>query len=282
MTPLDPLASRIADGLARIGPRLAPPPNAETTLHLDGGAQLRLPPNLPSARRLHAGQYEPEVTRTVRSVIHQGMTFVDVGANIGYYSLVALALVGPAGRVFAFEPAPDAFRYLALNIQHSGAKNAVAINKAVADATGTRRFVSSALEGGFLARQEWDTTLGPQGHEGWIDIQATSLDDYLWDQQWPAVDLVKIDAEGSEARVLRGMAETSRRNPALAVIMEVNLQAMRRSGDTPGGVADILSDLGFRAGYVIEHSLRPIRLDRQLPESGLIYNLLLTRRQSGD
>src|SRR2546430_7962129 len=103
LTALDPVAAQVARGLSRVGPRIVSGPKTETELRLSGGHTLVLPAGLPSARRLHAHIYEPEVTKAVESTLHRGMTFVDIGANVGYYTLLASRRVGPTGKVFGFE-----------------------------------------------------------------------------------------------------------------------------------------------------------------------------------
>src|SRR6266581_448691 len=247
MTALDPIATRFARALSRVGPKLVPSPTRETEIRLDDDSTLVLPAGLPSARRLAAAVYEPEVTNLVRSLLRPGMTLVDVGANVGYYTVLAASLVKPTGHVFAFEPELDAYRYLLLNIDRNAAARAVAsaVNKALADVDGTMRFIPSALEGGFLAKSG---------------------------------DNASHSAEGSEALVLAGASRVAARNPDMKVIMEVNLRALERAGTTSRDLTELLTRLGFRTACVIEQGLRPINLDDELPSSGLIYNLLVSKQ----
>ena len=278
MTALDPVATRFARALSMVGSKVVPSPTHETEVRLDDDSTLVLPAGLPSARRLAAAVYEPEVTNLVRSLLRPSMTLVDVGANVGYYTVLGATLVKPTGHVFAFEPDLDAFRYLQLNIDRNVAAKAVAsaVNKALADVDGTMRFIPSALEGGFLAKSGHYAAHSTEVSRS-LSVETTSLDSFVAERGWPSIDLVKIDAEGSEALVLTGTSRVAARNPNLKVIIEVNFRALKRAGTTSRDLTELLTKLGFRTACVIEQGLRPINLNDELPRSGLIYNLLVSR-----
>lgn len=266
-TPLDyPLAKLVIwlDHLRRQDRMSQPVETVETF----NESALILPSNLRTRRQLAAGAYEPEVTSAIRSRLTQGSTMVDLGANVGYYSVLAGRMVGPNGRVYAFEPDPDAYSYLCRNINLNHLINVTAEPKAVANTVGPKSFLRPELEGGHIvdAPLPFATT-----------VQTTTLDDYFASISWPRVDLIKMDIEGGEAGALAGMKELSARNPQLALIMEFNLSAMRRAHVTPLRIAHLLRALGFRFGCVIEKGLRPISIDNSLPVSYSLYNLLLTK-----
>src|SRR5258708_4586206 len=77
--------------------------------------------------------YEPMETRLFKKEIKPGQTVLDIGANIGYYTLIAAKLVGPSGKVYAFEPDPTNFKILKKNVERNGHSNVVLVNQAVAD-----------------------------------------------------------------------------------------------------------------------------------------------------
>ena len=270
MTPLDPLLTLVARSLEYIGPRLTPPDNRETQAKLGDGLVLTLPPRLPSGRRLRSGTYEPDVTNVLHSIVMPGMTMVDVGANIGYYTLLGSRLVGDQGRVYAFEPDAEAYRYLEMNVKRGRVGNVTAVQAAVSDRTGSRAFVSNELERGFLS-VALDSAPART-------VTAVTLDDYFEDQGWPAVDVIKLDVEGAERSVLAGMGGLSAKNRGLRLVMEFNLDAIRRAGGTPHQLREALVQLGFRSGYVIELSTRPVSLSKPLPQTGLVCNLLLSKQ----
>src|SRR5690349_9314990 len=79
----------IEPALLRIGPKLVPAPKSEVSVQLRCGMQMSVPPGYPAARSYISGYYEPEVTRLVEALAHEGMNVVDVGANVGYYTLLS-------------------------------------------------------------------------------------------------------------------------------------------------------------------------------------------------
>jgi FkbM family methyltransferase len=278
LTPLDPVATQFARGLAILGLRAASSSGSPIEARIDGNCTLTLPAGMPSARRLQAGVYEPEVTRVFRSLLTPGMTLVDIGANVGYYSLLGARIVGSTGTVFAFEPDADVYKYLVSNIRNNSCVNVIAVNKAVAGGAGKMRFSPSNFEGGFLS-QAGETSAGVDNRSTRsADVNTTSLDAFMLDHGSPSIDAVKLDVEGAEGMVLAGMKEVSARSPHLRLVMEVNCHALLRAQTTLRQVTDLLIALGFRSAYVIEQGLRPIGLDHPLPSSGLIYNLLLDKQ----
>jgi len=223
---------------------------------------------------LLTGLYEPEVTALMRRLLRPGMTLVDVGANVGYYTLVGAGLVEARGRVFAFEPDVEAYKYLVSNIRRNALTNTVAANKALAETPGTMRFRPSALEGGFLVHPNVSNG-EPSQDPSSVLVDTDSLDSFISKQGWPAVDVVKLDAEGSESLVLGGMKRVVAKNSNLRLIMEVNFRALQRAGTTPRQLSDQLREMGFRVAYIIEQGMKPIELVTPMPSSGLIYNLLI-------
>lgn len=135
----------------------------------------------------YKGVTEPPVTALFCSLIKKGMTVVDVGAFIGYYTLLAAKRVGDNGKVFAFEAAPNHFKLLLKNIEINGWNNIKAFQLAVSDKSGKRKFNVKALSGSSFASTEniVDT----------ITVNTVSLGSFL--QTNP--DIVKIDVEGGES-----------------------------------------------------------------------------------
>ncbi len=158
------------------------------------------------------GFYEPEVTSAVRALLKPGQTFVDIGANIGYFSLLAARLVGPEGNVFSFEPMAPNYSLFLKSIKLNGFRNISSQQVAVSN---ENKSVSMML---------WDRNNSGSFHllndPSWnreiYVVEGKRMDDVLRDQP---VHLVKIDVEGAEGLVIEGMAETIRRCRPL-IIME--------------------------------------------------------------
>ena len=139
------------------------------------------------------GSYEADKQRLFARTVQPGSTVFDIGAHVGFYSLLASSRVGPAGRVFAFEPMPRNLASLREHLRINGVTNVTVIEKAVADAAGVAAFTAagSSQEGHLL----------PGGE---LRIETVALDDLIARDQLPVPDLLKIDVEGAEMRVLGG------------------------------------------------------------------------------
>lgn len=210
---------------------------------------------LPSftVRGLAMGTYERRTVALVEELLRPGMAMVDVGAHVGYYSLVAASLVGVGGAVWSFEPDPATRRFLDQNVAANGfAERVTVMGQAVGATEATQPLFRHAADSGsssLLQRQAGG--LAP------VDVEVTTLDSWAASAGWPSVDLVKIDVEGAEAGVLAGMRGLVNRNPGMAVILELNTEASGEAGRPP--VFTELRKLGFdRLCVVDERGLRPV------------------------
>jgi len=257
--------------LLKLAPLLLPPPSQEVEIALPSGMRMMVPPGYPAARSFAAGLYERDVTRLFKGTVNEGMTVVDLGASVGYYTLLASHLVGASGRVYAFEPDAKTYAYLLRNIKANSIGNVVAVAKAVSDKTGTANLISDPGSD----ERNWLST-SPADSPAHV-VQTVRVDDFFAAEGWPSIDLIKMDIEGSEKAALEGMRELSRRNPGMQLIMEWDVTYMRRVGSTVEGLAALLRELGFTIGYVIELGARPVPLAGALPHTPGYYNWLVKK-----
>lgn len=162
--------------------------------------------------------------------LKRGMNTIDIGANLGVYCLPMARLVGPAGQVYAFEPASDTRRYLEASRKKNRANNLHIIAAAVSDSDRVGHLVLGASS-------ELNTLEGDGSGES---VRIASLDQEQKTQNWGQIDFIKIDAEGEEQKILTGGKEFFERQSPL-VMFEVKV------GDTPN--SDLFSDfisLGYR------------------------------------
>jgi FkbM family methyltransferase len=200
---------------------------------------------------LQWGVYEKEETQLFKSIVQKGMTIVDVGANIGYYTLLAARLVGAEGKVYAFEPDPHNYALLCKSIAANGYKNVVAVQKAVSSQTGTTQLFLDKhnLGGHSLAETNVNKNTA-------ITVETASLDDFL-KEQGGKVDLVKMDIQGAEMQALMGMTSTIRQNEDLMVLTEFWPAGLRYAGSPPEAFLDRLKELGFEL-FQVGQQLEPI------------------------
>ena len=182
-------------------------------------------------------EHEAETTRLFRSILKEGNVVVDLGANIGYYSLMASRKVGAGGRVYSFEPEPTNFRFFRKNIDLNGYANITPVNKAVSERNGTTQLFICEYDTGHHTINRFDGIAAYQKHrvqEGKtaVDIETVTLDDFLRDKE-RAVDVMKVDVEGAEVLAFRGMDRVLRESPNLRMIVEFFPLLIRSMGCSP-------------------------------------------------
>ncbi len=153
----------------------------------------------------HTGEYEPLVAGRMRALLQPGMTFVDVGASFGFYTVLAAGVVGPKGRVIAFEPGPQNRSLLLLNIAAHDFQNVSFFPVALSDENGVLLYYTSGGNGAISPFAGEVSDLG----SGEL-VAATRLDELL--EHEARIDVMKIDVEGAEGRVIRGGSEVLRRH----------------------------------------------------------------------
>lgn len=201
------------------------------------------------------GEWEHGVTTFLLDLIKPGMTVVDVGANIGYFTLLAASLVGEKGIVYAFEPSPANFKLLQKNLianWYTGRVRCFSI--ALLDQAGQRNLhMASSLPCNsslFLA----ESAGAPVHLDETVRVTTKALDEIVQDP----VDVIKIDAEGSEPFILEGMKVTLARSPGVQIVMEFNIQALQAAGKDPKEFLKRIETLGLKVrqltwdGYVLE------------------------------
>jgi len=153
--------------------------------------------------------YEGETTRILLPLAQRARGVIDIGANTGLFALLA-AQANPAGRVLAFEPVPFIFDMLQKNIRLNHATNLTAIQVAVADFCGETPFFVTHTSTGIPT--DSSSCAGFRSDVEEVRLPTTTLDGYLARQPLAQLDLLKIDAEATEASVVRGAQETLRRH----------------------------------------------------------------------
>ncbi len=198
-------------------------------------------------RQMRFGCYEPHVMHAMRGILRNGDIFVDVGAHIGYHSYFAAGLVGPAGRVFAFEADPGNFARLKKNLERF--PHAVAYHCAAWSREEKLSFERSASAGesgwGSLVRAP-NARLGEQ-----IEVQGVSLDGWSKRTGLKAIRAVKIDVEGAELAVLHG-AETVLREMRPILLIELNAPMLRQSGASAAMIEQLLRKRGYELRALAE------------------------------
>lgn len=225
-------------------------PQVPVTLRLrDGVSQMQIRDYREYIQRniYFLGYYEIRETRLIRRLLRPGDTFVDVGANIGWYTLLAANQVGRTGKVLAFEPSRAVFGHLTHNVHLSGYSHVVAERLALADRSGVVQLRVAAGRGpGTASILESEAAKGDSIEE----VQTIRFDDYCRAKQLESARLVKIDVEGAELMVLRGMREMLARRAVQYLIVEVADSRLRSVGDSSQQLLELLRGHGYRLSHI--------------------------------
>lgn len=194
------------------------------------------------------GVYEPLETRIATELVPSGGCVVDIGANIGYYTLLCARAAGPLGQVYAFEPEAENFGLLRENVRRNGYHNVQLENVAVSDATGRLSlFVCGENRGDHRVYSPAESSRST------VSVKAIRLDDYFADDP-PLIDLLKMDVQGAEGRALEGMRSLLKFRPPRAILTEFWPQGLQQAGSSPAAVLSLLETNGYELSLLDEHS----------------------------
>lgn len=189
--------------------------------------------------------YEPHVTAALRQCLAPGDTFVDVGANIGWFTLIGAGIVGPAGMVVAIEPNPGNLVCLSNSIIGNGFTWVDVLPYAVGSEVATMRLLAGRGSNAYLDIE------APSVHDGWRDgamVPVRPLDDLLSGIE--RLDVMKVDVEGAEGRLIDGAAHVlGVLRPTLLLEFSPG-SLIERSGRTGDAFIDQLIDLGYAVAHL--------------------------------
>jgi FkbM family methyltransferase len=190
------------------------------------------------------GVHEKYETKLFKDLIKPGMTVVDIGANIGYYTLIAAKLVGSKGKVYAFEPEPNNYRLLIKNIEENCYNNVIPIQKAVSNKPGKTKLFTSKTVFSSLSFSENNV---PEKKE-FVMVETITLDEFLENSN---IDFIKMDTEGAEGLIVEG-AEKVLKNNDLKIAMEFWPYGLKNLGTDPLKLLHKFQDYGFKIKLIDE------------------------------
>lgn len=198
------------------------------------------------------GEWEPDLTRFVAGRLGPGDTFADVGANIGYFTLLGASRVGPSGRVVAIEASPAVARRLTANLERNELRGVRVVNEAASDTEGWLTLHEGpAWNSGMsstVAPEAWRRAGIDAAFQRPIEVPARPLDRLLSAAELARLRLIKVDVEGAEHRAVRGMERLLREAPReLELIVEINPELLRSQGAGADALIGALAEAGFHA-----------------------------------
>lgn len=167
------------------------------------------------------GTYEHGILAEMKSTLKQGSIFIDGGANIGFFSILGSKLVGPNGKVIAFEPAPSTLKYLNQNIKINKISNIIVSDKGLSSIEKRLSFLikNNSEENSILKNEGKKLQFG----EKIINIDATTIDKFCKKKNLEQIDLIKLDIEGQELEAIKGSREVLLNNKNIKIIFELNI-----------------------------------------------------------
>jgi FkbM family methyltransferase len=197
------------------------------------------------------GNYEPQETAIVHSILQPGMTFVDVGANWGYYTLLAAKAVGSTGRVAALEPDPRLYEVLTRNLAINGLGQVTAYRNAAAEQNAQLVLSGYDSSGGNFGVSRIADGAGEGPNV--FNVEAMTLDEFTQRNDIGRIDLLKMDIEGAELRALVGARGLLGSGKLHRILIELHPRALIESGSSTEAVHEELRGAGY-TGYRIDHS----------------------------
>jgi FkbM family methyltransferase len=177
--------------------------------------------------------YEPAKHALIRRHLRPGMTFIDVGANKGDFTLLAARLAGNSGTVISIEPAPENHSILQRSIELNDYTNIRVLQVALSDRDGTANLQIGSTSGSHTLSPEFNGLRT-------VAVPTRTLDGVVAEQQLGSVDMIKIDVQGLELAVLRGAAQTLRANPGIILLLDLPKQSEKRRA-----IGEYLAPFGF-------------------------------------
>jgi FkbM family methyltransferase len=224
------------------------------------------------------GIYEPLETSIVEHLVTPGDVVLDIGAHIGYYTLLFSSLVGESGKVFAFEPDQANFRVLEKNVAINRLSNVTLVQNAVSNLNGIAQLYVSRSNSGDHQMYRSDSERPA------VDVASLQLDSYF-DNEVHDISFIKMDIQGSEWAALRGMERLVGRLPRLRIMTEFWPSGLVRAGADPAEFLAWFSRNGFRL-YEIGRRRRKLEeasisylLSTLTPHRGNFANLLCVKDQ---
>ena len=191
--------------------------------------------------------YEPMETSIINAFVKRGDTVIDLGANVGYYTLLFARLVGQNGRVVAFEPSPANCEILEKNVRINGYRNVEINQMAVSDKSGKARLQLSVNPGDNRIQSndlQLDKRRKKTVGSSYVEVETVSLDEYFGKSDGN-IDFIKMDVQGAEHSAILGMQRTLVRNIKIKILTEFFPKLLSEFGAKPSDYLQLLQQNGF-------------------------------------
>jgi len=195
------------------------------------------------------GLWDPSLTNFIESNLKPGDVFIDVGAHVGYFTLLAARRVGAEGNVLAIEPNPNALSQLEQNVQQSDLENVLIEQAACGDSDGSIELFLNTESNTSMASLSPTNATGA----GSVKVSCTRVDELLEKHGLRQANLVKIDVEGAELGVLRGMKKTMNSLRPI-IVLELEPALLKSFGTTVDEIMQLFESCNYSVTPLGGHS----------------------------
>jgi FkbM family methyltransferase len=231
----------------------------------------------PFERHLFLGLSERDVLGVFKAVLRPGDTVIDVGANVGFHTAYMADLVGAAGKAYAFEPNPNLKTRLLKMRAENPLQNIEFFPVALSDSHTEAPFYISAMHELSSLVQDWSPTTKSQE----VSVPTITLDDFLLEQGCDRVRLVKIDVEGHQYAVFKGMSRTLSRGLVDAFVFELTPPEHVTFDESAAEILDTLEESGYALFGLSDKGLLPREIfDKDMRMLEPSYNLVALHKSS--
>lgn len=214
---------------------------------------ISLYPDGQIAELLYTSLFEQTEITLFIAYLKPGMNVLDIGANIGLYSIVADKIIGPTGRVFAFEPSSETYKRLLANLSLNKTSSVYPVKIALGDIVEERTLKRDPGYGDghryFVNRENenMQPSSNPDDSGDIESVKTTTLDQYMYEgnNESLCIDVMKMDVEGNEYSVFRGARKILTDNPDIALAFECTPHGCQYAGHTQEDVFRFLREFGF-------------------------------------
>ncbi len=200
--------------------------------------------------KLSFRNFEESSVNIIKKLIKKGDVVVDIGANIGFYTLLFSKLVGNKGKVFAFEPEPNNFKLLKRNIEENNIHNVFLIKKGVSNSTSIMKLFTTKNNCG------WHSLIDVGEDRTPIDIDTVKLDDYF-KNNFSKISFIKMDIEGGEPQALQGMQTILKYNQNIKIMTEFHPFYLEKAEKNPNDFLKMLKKYKFKIFEIKDKQLTP-------------------------
>ena len=207
--------------------------------------------------------YEKETTGLFKKIIIPGMTIIDIGAHIGYFTRIFSKHTGAKGKVYAFEADPENFMLLIKNTKHL--KNIELSNVAISDRAGKIDFYHSDKSG-------CNSIIPAEFRPKKITVASAELDSFIKENGIKKVDLIKMDIEGGEPAALKGMRRLLAALNDIILVVEFNPDCLKQAQVHPIDFLKSIEDYGFNLFAITPTGLKRIEVAKLLEYNSIMPN----------